>query len=113
MYFFFETCGSFDEIWIKNGFWKKSDGKDQYLRNSRVKTMTVEFSYPDGDGYRDAVSVSLKDDKKRKDWTVISLDHKTLVHAVRFRIDSIYQGTKFKNDVCISEVMFVKRTDHE
>ena len=113
VYFFFETCGSFDEIWIKNGFWKKSDGKDQYLRNSRVKTMTVEFSYPDGDGYRDAVSVSLKDDKKRKDWTVISLDHKTQVHAVRFRIDSIYQGTKFKNDVCISEVMFVKRTDHE
>lgn len=113
VYFFFETCGTFDEIWIKNGFWKKSDGKDQYLRNSRVKTMTVEFSYPDGDGYRDAVSVSLKDDKKRKDWTVISLDHKTQVHAVRFRIDSIYQGTKFKNDVCISEVMFVKRTDHE
>ena len=109
LYFDFEDPVALDELWIKNGFWKYTDGLDQYTRNSRVKKMTVEFRYAGSSTYRDAKSVTLKDDKSRRDWSAVKLA-KSGVTGVRIRIDSIYQGTKYKNDVCISEVMFVQIT---
>ena len=111
LFFEFEVPSAVDELWIKNGYWKKSDGKDQYLRNCRVKSMTVEFRCAGQDGYRDPLTAALDDDTERKDWTVIPLGHRTGVTGIRIRIDDIYQGSKFKYDVCISEIMFVKRTD--
>ena len=113
LYFDFEVPSALDQLWIKNGFWKKTDGKDQYGRNCRVKRMTVEFRYAGGAGYQDPQTVTLKDDKKRKDWAVVDLGRRTDVTGIRIRIDEIYQGSKFKYDVCISEIMFVKRTDSE
>ena len=111
LFFEFEVPSAVDELWIKNGYWKKSDGKDQYLRNCRVKSMTVEFRCAGQDGYRDPLTAALDDDTERKDWTVIPLGHRAGVTGIRIRIDDIYQGSKFKYDVCISEIMFVKRTD--
>ncbi len=109
--FTFSTPVTFDELWIKNGFWRYSDGKDQYTRNSRVKVMTVEYLYEGQSEYTDIKKITLKDDKKRKDWTKIELGRKENVTGVRFCIQKIYNGSKYKKDVCISEVMFVKNDD--
>ena len=113
LYFIFGSPSEVDELWIKNGFWKITEGKDQYTRNCRVKKMTVEFLYSGGSVYEDPVTVNLKDDKKRKDWTSVSLGRRTGVTGIRIRIDDVYKGSKYKNDVCISEIMFVKKTDGE
>ena len=113
LYFTFDTPSALDELWMKNGFWKKTDGKDQYDRNCRVKSMTVEFSYAGDTEYHDPVQVFLPDDKERKDWFTTVLGRRTNVTGIRIRIDDIYTGSKFKYDVCISEIMFVKRTDSE
>ena len=75
--------------------------------------MTIEFCYAGGNDYRDPVAATLKDDKKRTDWTVVVLGRRTGVTRIRIRIDSVYKGSKFKNDVGISEIMFVKKTDGE
>ena len=106
LYFEFNEPVELDELWIKNGFWKITDGKDQYTRNSRIKKMSVEYFTAQG-GYQKGQSYTLKDDKARKDWTVLSLGRRTGVTGVRVRVDSIYTGSKYKNDVCVSEVMFV------
>lgn len=113
LYFTFDVPSAMDELWIKNGFWKKTDGKDQYDRNCRVKSMTVEFCYAGETGYRDPIQIYLPDDRERKDWFTAVLGSRTNVTGVRIRIDDYYQGSKFKYDVCISEIMFVKRTDSE
>ena len=93
-------------LWIKNGFWKITDGKDQYVRNSRVKTMTVDFEYDWAETYTDAMTVTLPDDRARRSWTEIGLGKHERVTAVRFLIRDIYTGSKYPNDVCISEVRF-------
>ena len=71
--------------------------------------MTVDFCYESDGDYRDGQKVTLKDDKKRKDWQVVELGRKTNVTSVRICVKSIYQGTKYKTDVCVSEVMFIQK----
>lgn len=110
LYFDFDAPVTVDELWMKNGFWKITDGKDQYSRNSRVKKMTLSLRYAGSDSYQELKTVTLKDDKARKDWKVITLGHQTAVTGVRIRIDAIFTGSKYKNDVCISEIMFVQET---
>ena len=110
LYYNFMAPVTVDELWIKNGFWKTTDGKDQYTRNSRIKAMTVDFCYENSGEYRDEIKVTLKDDKKRKDWQTVKLDGKRNVTSVRICVKSIYEGSKFKTDVCVSEVMFVQKT---
>ena len=109
LYFDFPGAVTVDELWIKNGFWKITEGLDQYTRNSRVKKMTVEYRYEGNDEYRDSKAISLKDDKKRQDWTVIDLGRHENVTGIRILIQDIYKGSKFKTDVCISEIMFVQK----
>ena len=106
IYFTFSSPSNISALWIKNGFWKMTNGLDQYTRNSRVKSMTVSFRYASGD-YTDAISVTLPDDKSRSNWTSVQLGNHYQVSAVRFCIESIYKGSKYPNDVCISEVRFV------
>ena len=112
-YLYFEFAGpaTVDQLWIKNGFWKITEGYDQYVRNCRVKKMTIEYRYEGSDDYKDPKSISLKDDKKRKDWTVVELKRHEHVTGVRILIQAIYKGTKFKTDVCISEIMFVEKNN--
>ena len=112
LYFNFKAPVTLDELWIKNGFWKKTDGKDQYTRNSRIKEMIVDFCYGNDGEYRDAQKVTLKDDKKRKNWQVVQLGGKTGVTCVRICVKSIYQGSKYKTDICVSEVMFVQKSEN-
>lgn len=107
IYFYLAAPSQLDTLWIKNGFWKITDGLDQYTRNSRVKSMTVDFLYSGGYDFTDGRSVYLSDDKARTNWTVVSLGSHSNVVAVRFRILEIYKGSKYPNDVCISEVRFM------
>lgn len=106
--FTFDSPVSLDEMWMKNGFWRVTDGKDQYARNSRVKKMTVFVQYEGSRYFQELKSVTLKDDKERRDWKVIDLLNVQNVTAVRIRIDAIYKGSKYPSDVCISEIMFVQ-----
>ncbi len=107
VYFYFYGPSEIDSLWIKNGFWKITNGLDQYTRNCRVKSMTVEFRYSYSGVYTDGMTVTLADDPYRYNWTKVSLGNHTDVVSVRFLIQSIYYGTKFPNDVCISEVRFM------
>ena len=50
-------------------------------------------------------------DLGRLDWIRIPLNAGTNVSGVRIRIDDVYVGSYFVNDVCISEIMFVKSVD--
>ena len=107
-YFTFLSPVEIDQLWIKNGFWTVTKGFDQYTRNSRVKDLGIAFRYSGSDEWTDKQTVTLKDDKSRSDWLKIGLGTHRNVTGVRFRILSIYKGTKFPTDVCISEVMFVR-----
>ncbi len=101
-----------DSIWFKNGFWAySSDGKDQYTRNARPKNVVVEFLYSYTSDYADGVSITLRDDKDRADWQRWDVGRHDYVTAVRIRIITYYSGSKFPNDVCLSEVMLVQNTD--
>ncbi len=111
LYFDFEKPVRLDELWIKNGFWKITNGLDQYVRNSRVKKMTIYFRYAGSSDYKKFKAVTLKDDKSRKDWKKIDLKNQVDVTGIRICINSIYKGTKFRQDVCISEIMFVQSAE--
>jgi len=106
IYFYLEGPSNISTLWIKNGFWQTIDGYDQYIRNSRVKTMSVDFQYSGTNGYSNALTVTLPDDSTRSDWTKIDLGSHARVISVRFLIKDIYEGSKYQNDVCISEVKF-------
>lgn len=106
IYFYLGAPSDIRMLWIKNGFWRVSNGNDQYIRNSRVKTMTVDFQYSGTNGYTDAVTVTLPDDTLRYDWTKVDLGMHSRVISVRFLIRESYVGSVYPNDVCISEVRF-------
>ena len=105
----FASPMSVDELWIKNGFWKITDGKDQYERNSRLKTIVVDYQYGGAADYRDAETITLADDKARLDWQAVPLSCGDGVTGIRIRILDTYKGSKYKTDVAVSELMFVQR----
>ena len=113
MIFDFAAPSDLDAIWMKNGFWRIIDGLDQYTRNSRIHEMTVEYLYAGEENFRDAEVVTLPDDRLRQGWTVIDLERKYNVHSVRIRVDSIYRGSKFPTDVCVSEMLFLSELDSQ
>ena len=97
-----------DEIWFKNGFWAYNDkGKEQYSINARPKAVRVEFQYAGMSGFRDVSELTLRDESFG-DWQRFSLGHHERVTAVRIAILSIYKGSHFENDVCLSEAMLVQ-----
>lgn len=97
-----------DEIWFKNGFWAyNTEGKDQYSINARPKDIRVQFLYNGENQYRDELAFTLRDEWGT-DWQRFSVGHHTNVAAVRIVINSSYQGSRFKKDVCLSEVMLVQ-----
>ncbi len=105
--FEFEQPADIDILWIKNGFWTITKGYDQYTRNCRPKQIVLQFRYEGSSEFTDDVKINIKDDKKRKDWQRLNFKARKQVAAVRLLVKSIYRGTKFKHDVCISEIMFV------
>ncbi|MBR5383935.1 MAG: hypothetical protein IK133_08950 [Clostridia bacterium] len=108
IWFEFDEPVKLDEMWMKNGYWANTDGNDQYTRNSRVKQMTVWYRYAGSDKWQKGKDVTLKDDKTRTDWKVIHLNGRDDITGIQLQITDIYKGSKFPNDVCISEIMFVQ-----
>ena len=97
-----------DEIWFKNGFWAYNDkGKEQYSINARPKGIRISFLYAGEGDFRDATEWTLRDEAFG-DWQRISLGTHRNVVSVRVAILSTYKGSRFQNDVCLSEVMLVK-----
>ena len=97
-----------DEVWFKNGFWAVNDkGKDQYPINARLKGIRIEFCYGGDAKFRDAVEATLRDES-RTGWQKVSVGHRENVSQVRISVISVYKGSAFPNDVCLSEVMAVR-----
>ena len=97
-----------DEVWFKNGFWAvNSKGNDQYVINARLKGIRISFLYDGGDAYRDPVAATLLDES-RNGWQGVPVGRHDNVVAVRIEVISTYQGSHYKNDVCLSEVMLVQ-----
>ena len=95
-------------MWMKNGYWANTNGNNQYTRNSRIKQMTVWYRYAGSDKWQKGKDVSLKDDKAHTDWKIIHLNGRDDITGIQLQITDIYKGSKFPNDVCISEIMFVQ-----
>lgn len=110
VYVDFAAPVTLDELWMKNGFWKITDGYDQYVRNCRVKAMTIDFRYEGSADYRDPLKVTIADVQEEQ---IISLEGKTGVTGVRLCIQEVYKGSKFKSDVAVSELLFVRRFGQE
>ena len=108
--FYFSEPVNVDELWIKNGFWTTTNGKDQYTQNCRVKDLGIAFQYEGSSEWTDKKTYKLKDDTKRQDWQRVDFGKRERVTGIRFRIMGIYTGKKYKTDVCISEVLFVSHT---
>lgn len=100
-------AGRLNALWIKNGFWKVTDGFDQYPRNGRLKKIEISYRYLNEPDFRDPATYTLKDDKAREHWQVVDIGLHENVDAVRIRVLSIYKGSKFKTDVAVSEMMLV------
>ena len=99
-----------DEVWIKPGFWAvNEDGDDENLMNSRPKQIKLEFLYDEENSYRDAQKYTLQDDKARSGWQKLDIGHRENITALRMTVLSKYDGYRFKNDVCVSEIMLVRR----
>ena len=97
-----------DELWFKNGFWAyNTDSGDEYPINARLKDIRVEFCYYGESEFRDAVELTLKDEHWNG-WQQFALGRHENVSQIRIAALTSYQGTKFKNDVCLSEVMAVR-----
>lgn len=97
-----------DEIWFKNGFQAYNEkGIGQYDINARPKDVRVEFLFSAQIGFSMATEFRLKDEAYNG-WQMIPLDHLENVEAVRISILTVYKGSQFPNDVCLSDVMLVQ-----
>lgn len=110
LFFDFEGPVKLDGIWIKNGSWKEAGSKKHYTRNCRVRSMTVSVCLTDSNDYLFLQEITPGDNGAWTGWDRFSLPGVENVISVQISIDEIYKGTKFKNDVCISEIMFVQET---
>ncbi len=109
-YIWFTEPAQVDELWIKNGFWKYTNGLDQYTRNSRIQSLDIDYRYAGREDYADGRTFWLTDDAARRDWQRLTLTAREPVTAIRLRILGIYEGSKYPTDVCVSELMVVSRT---
>lgn len=104
----FASGQTVDELWFKNGFWAVNDkGKDQYVINARLKGVKVEFCYAGETAFRDALEFTLKDES-RTGWQQFSVGHRENVTQIRIAVISVYKGSAYPKDVCLSEVMAVR-----
>ena len=105
LYFAFQEPVDIDEVWLKNGVWSSYDA---YERNSRVKTFTVSYLYAGDSDYKEKEMFTISNEAYPESWMIAQLGRHTNVIGVRIRIDDQYTGTKYKTDVCISELMFIQ-----
>lgn len=93
-------------LWVKNGYWKYNGGLNQYERNSRPKKISVEFMYEDGLDYEDEIGFTLTDSGINSDWEKLDLGTHYDVKNIKINVLEIYKGTKYPDDVAISELCF-------
>ena len=86
-------------LYVKNGFWKITDGLDQYWRNCRARDVLISFRYECDDYFSDAFWYTFADEKEVKN---IPLGGRKGVSAIKFEIVSVYEGERFKDDVAIT-----------
>ena len=104
----FDSPQTVDEIWFKNGFWGVNDkGGDQYPINSRLKETHVDFMFNGEASYRDGKTLGLKDES-RNGWQRFDVGHLEGVISVRIIPWTVYKGSSFPKDVCLSEMMAVQ-----
>ena len=106
VYFTFPQAVNVREIWIKNGCWQISGGKNQYPRYARAKGIQISYLYPGKKQYDDTMKATIQDDPALTDWTRISLHPPKRPVGIRIRIMSLFQGTDNPFDLCISEILF-------
>ena len=93
------------EVWIRNGYLKITEGKDQYWRNGRLAQVEVSFRKTGSADFADTVIVNIEDERRNdKNWTRLPVGMQEHVEAVRVRVRLIYTGSKFKEDVAVSEM---------
>lgn len=103
----FDTPRTVDEIWFKNGFWAVNDkGKDQYVINARLKGIRISFQEEGDAKPGNAMDATLRDES-RNGWQRVSVGRHESIRKIRIAVVSVYKGSSFPNDVCLSEVMAV------
>lgn len=96
-----------DEVWFKNGFWAVNDkGADQFGINARLKKVRLEYLYSGESVWRDPAEWTLE--SQRTSWQSIPTRRTENIAAIRMTVLSIYNGSYYKNDVCLSEIMPVQ-----
>ncbi len=90
-------------IQIRSGYW--GDGSMvSYFDNGRPRLVAVGFRYSYSSDFTDEVYVTLQDHTSSLYWQAFALGTHYNVSAVRLRILSAYEGSRFPNDVVISDV---------
>ena len=103
-YFEFSQPVDLTQFWIKNGFWRTDNG---YQINTRVQEMQLSYLLEGKSTYGSTETLYLRDDSRLRGWQQFAVYPGGRVKAVRLRVMSVYRGTKYANDVCISELLFV------
>ena len=99
------------QLWIKNGFWRYTKGYNQYVRNSRVKTLGVSVQTEGSSSFTQVGTFDLPNlphwsdtSKPDSDWLRFDLEGCERVVKVRLTILAIHKGNRYPNDIAISEV---------
>ncbi len=97
------SVSTVSSIQIRSGYW--GDGSmTGYFRNGRPCMIAVGFRYSYSSDFTDEVYITLADHTSSLYWQSFSLGTHYNVAAVRLRILSAYAGSKYPNDIVISDV---------
>ncbi len=100
---YLSSASTVSSIQIRSGYW--GDGSMVgYFRNGRPRTVAVGFRYSYSYDFSDEVLITLEDHTSSLYWQTFYLGTHYNVSAVRLRIISAYPGSKYPNDIVISDV---------
>ena len=106
----FQQPSQVSSFWIMNGYWKitywSGSAYDQYERNSRPKTIVLSFIKQGEQEYGNTIQFILADDYERVDWQRLDIEPIDDVIQVRIQVLDLYYGSKFPDDVAVSEICF-------
>ena len=105
----FAAQNTVDELWFKNGFRRSTTGSDVYSMNARAKQVYAELCDVSGIVVR-AVRFVLPDDHSGSGWQKVGVGRTDRVASVRLYVESTYAGSRYPNDVCMTEFLAVQNT---
>ncbi len=98
-----EGASTVSSIQIRSGYW--GDGSmTGYFRNGRPRLVAVGFRYSYSSDFTDEVTLTLEDHTSSLYWQTFYLGPHYNVAAVRLRILSAYEGSRYPDDIVISDV---------